>query len=245
MSIQIIEADWPAPASVRAITTTRRGGVSQDCYASFNLADHVGDDADHVQQNRGLLRQRCQLPAEPAWLQQCHGDVVVGVTHAMPRADASTSSQVNEVCAVLTADCLPLLMCDNSGTQVAAVHAGWKGLHAGIISRAVAAFDCEPAQLLVWLGPAIGPQAFEVGQDVFIAFTRKNPATVAAFTQTDASHWLCDIYRLARLELHALNVAAIYGGELCSFSDAERFYSYRRDGQTGRMASLIWLTPQA
>jgi YfiH family protein len=235
-----IVPDWPAPANVHAVVTTRRGGVSVAPYDSFNLAAHVGDDPTAVAANRARLREQLRLPAEPWWLEQVHATGVVEAGRGSRVGDASFSRASSQVCAVLTADCLPLLLCDRDGQQVAASHAGWRGLHAGVIEATVACFPA-PAGLLAWLGPAIGPRAFEVGADVWQAFIERDPANAGAFVQTDASHWLCDIYRLARQVLSRCGVSAVYGGGGCTFEDRERFYSYRRDGATGRQASLIWL----
>ena len=243
-NIDLIQPDWPAPDNVHAFTTTRTGGVSQGRYASLNLATHVGDQPQHVAQNRQHLRRHAAMPGEPVWLSQCHGNRVIELDakhEPCPQADAAVSRQHGVVCAVLTADCLPLLICDRAGTQVAAVHAGWRGLHAGIISNTVRQFPCPPRELLVWLGPAIGPQAFEVGEEVYAAFVSKQLHNQAAFTASGTASWQCDLYRLARLELQFLSVEAVYGGGACTCSDADRFYSYRRDGATGRMASCIWL----
>ena len=244
--LEIIRPDWPAPDRVHAASTTRLGGVSCGSYQGLNLASHVADDNFHVMKNRELLRQALDLPGEPLWLNQVHSARVVaadkvGAADFDLCGDAAWSVQSETICAVLTADCLPLLLCDLAGTRVASVHAGWRGLHAGVISSAIAAMSVPGEQLMVWLGPAIGPQAFEVGADVLAAFTAKHPDYTQAFQQTDAEHWLCDIYRLAGIELEQAGVSQIYGGELCTWSDSHRFYSYRRDGVTGRMASLIWL----
>ncbi len=236
--------DWPAPRNVRALTTLRSGGFSTGPYASFNLALHTGDDPVAVGKNRALLRSYFELPSEPVWLQQVHGkrciEAVSNVADTL--ADGCWTRTRGCVCAVLTADCLPVLLCDRSGTRVAAAHAGWRGLNAGVISNAVKTLQSDPADLMAWLGPAIGPLAFEVGLDVMQAFTSKNHNNASAFRQVDDSHWLCDIYRLAKIELGTLGVTAIYGGDACSHSDERRFYSYRRDGNTGRMASVIWLS---
>jgi len=239
----MIYPDWPAPVNVKAVTTTRLGGVSKLPYDSFNLADHVGDEPDAVQQNRDCLQQSLQLPAAPAWLNQVHGDTVVDVGQCggQPSADAGFSTRTGLVCAVLTADCLPVLLCDRDGTRVAAAHAGWRGLAAGILESSIRALNTDPGQLLVWLGPAIGPAAFEVGDEVRRAFVDQHAQAAGAFNATTDGRWLADLYRLARIRLQTVGVQAIYGGGLCTFSDRERFYSYRRDGATGRMASLIWL----
>jgi YfiH family protein len=235
--------DWPVPATVKAVTTTRAGGVSVPPYNSFNLADHVGDAEPAVRENRLLLRQRLHLPAEPLWLQQVHGDQVVAADSSAPRpcADAAYTCARATVCAVLSADCLPVLFCDRRGTRVAAAHAGWRGLACGVLERTVAALGVAPDQLLAWLGPAIGPHAFQVGAEVRDAFVGQHVEARAAFVTQSDGRWLADLYRLARIRLGALGVKAVYGGSLCTFSEPERFYSYRRDGVTGRMASLIWL----
>lgn len=238
-----IKPDWPAPANVHALVTLRTGGYSSGSYASFNLADHTGDDAAMVLRNRALLREHFSLPAEPIWLQQVHSNriLLARPDTAGVEADGSWTSKLGSVCAVMTADCLPVLICNRQGSQVAAAHAGWRGLQAGVIANAVSMLESDPSELMVWLGPAIGPQAFEVGAEVVQAFTDSHDDTLSAFSQTDDRHWLCDLYALARLELSRLGVTAIFGGTECTFMDEQRFFSYRRDGTTGRMASLIWL----
>ena len=238
-----IQPDWPAPSRVKALTTLRTGGYSRGPYASFNLAAHTDDDPDAVQKNRWLLRENFGLPDEPAWLQQVHGSGIVNAADGVigAEADGSWSCVSGKVCVVMTADCLPVLFCDRRGTRVAAAHAGWRGLHAGVITEAVRVLESDPAELMVWLGPAIGPQAFEVGEEVVRAFVDKNGRNSAAFRQTDERHWLGDLYQLARTELSLLGIEGVFGGQECTFSDPQRFYSYRRDGATGRMASLIWL----
>ncbi|MFA5242373.1 MAG: peptidoglycan editing factor PgeF [Sulfuricella sp.] len=238
---------WPAPANVQARVTMRRGGVSAAPYASFNLGDHVGDDPAAVIANRAALRT-C-LPAEPLWLKQVHGrgiattDPAIGV----PEADGSVSRRPGRICAVLTADCLPILFCDRAGTVVAAAHAGWRGLADGVLEAAVGAMTVEPGEILAWLGPAIGQQAFEVGEEVRQIFMENDPAAALAFIPScpgGAGKWLADIYLLARQRLLRAGVKQIFGGGYCTHTDAERFFSYRRDGVTGRMASLVWLDPQ-
>lgn len=238
-----IVPDWPAPARVRAGTTTRQGGVSVAPWNSLNLGDHVSDEPQAVAENRRRLRQARGLPAEPLWLEQVHGiDVIdVATAHGKPMADASVADRPGLVCAVLTADCLPVLLCDVQGTHVGAAHAGWRGLVNGVIEQTVLRMGSPANDLLAWLGPAIGPDAFEVGDEVRQAFIAHDPAAAAAFVPSPAGRWLADIYQLARLRLQRLGVNQIYGGHWCTFTDAERFYSYRREGVTGRMASLIWL----
>lgn len=248
--------DWPAPANIHAATTLRTGGVSRDTYASLNPARHVSDDNDRVMQNRLIIREMLDLPAEPAWLDQIHSNRAVKATNPqkggrgdLQQADASYTDEPGVVCAVMTADCLPLLVCSNDGAKVAAIHAGWRGLLAGVISNTIAAMQapsplfCKGGagkDLMVWLGPAIGPDCFEVGAEVRDAFLQKSAAFNSAFKDQNSGKWLADIYQLARVELAALGIADIYGGTNCTVTEHERFYSYRRDNQTGRMATLIW-----
>lgn len=243
MSDRRILPDWPAPPCVRALQTTRAGGVSVGTYASLNLGGHVGDDPVAVAQNRALLRAK--LPAEPVWLKQVHSNNVADAdrTLGVPYADASVARQAGTVCAVMTADCLPVLLCDEAGTVVGAAHAGWRGLAGGVVEATVKAMKVEPERLLVWLGPAIGPAAFEVGEEVRQAFMAHDTQAEKAFVPNPANpqKWLADIFLLARQRLALLGVTRVYGGGLCTYSDAERFYSYRRDQATGRMATLIWL----
>ncbi len=235
--------EWPAPTWVHACTTTRGGGISEGSFASLNLAEHVGDDVACVTENRRRLLEALHLPAMPLWLQQVHGTVVVdaATVKADCEADAGFAMRPGIVCAVLTADCLPLLLCDGGGTRVAAVHAGWRGLFAGVVENGVRAMQRPGSQLLAWLGPAIGPKAFEVGEEVRDAFIAEDPQAASAFAPSPGGRWLADIYLLARQRLARVQVTAVYGGHWCTVSDAARFYSYRRDGVTGRMASLIWL----
>lgn len=238
---------WPAPARVRAFMTTRAGGVSRPPWHSMNPAGHVGDDPAAVAENRRILR--ADLPAEPIWLNQVHGTCVAeGADGEPPCADASLAREPGRVCAVLTADCLPVLFCDRAGTVVAAAHAGWRGLAAGVLEATVAGMAVAPDTILAWLGAAIGPDAFEVGDEVREAFVSRHPLAAVAFrpalpgTLDGAPRkWLADLYVLARIRLADAGVTAVYGGGLCTHADARRFYSYRRDGRTGRMASLIWL----
>lgn len=235
--------DWPAPSNVHALVTLRTGGYSMGPYTSFNLAAHTGDDPETVSKNRELLRTCFRLPSEPVWLQQVHGNRMIGADSdtGCTEADGSWTRVPGMVCAVMTADCLPVLICNQKGSMVAAAHAGWRGLHRGIVTNAVSMFKSDPAELIVWLGPAIGPQAFEVGAEVVRSFTESNPGNESAFKKTDDRHWLCDLYALARLELASLGVTTVYGGNQCTYTDELRFYSYRRDSVTGRMASIIWL----
>ena len=240
-----IEPDWPAPGNVRVLSTTRDGGLSEGVFAGLNLGAHVGDEPARVEANRARLQQAAQLPGPLNWLNQVHGTAVhrVGSDYERaPDADAACAQQAGQACIVMTADCLPVLFCDRAGTVVAAAHAGWRGLHGGVLEASIAAMGCEPGEILTWLGPAIGPTAFEVGGEVREAFMAEQAEAESAFVPSvSEGKWLADIYRLARLRLARAGVNAVYGGEFCTFSDGDQFYSYRRDGQTGRMASLIWL----
>ena len=233
--------DWAVPANIRALQTSRNGGTSSAPWATFNLGDHVGDDVAAVAANRALLVSR--LPAEPLWLTQVHGIAAVDADQRpkIREADAAFARQPGSVCVVMTADCLPVLLCDRQGTIVAAAHAGWRGLAAGVLESTVAAMKVDPGELLVWLGPAIGPRCFEVGDEVRNAFVTDNPVAGLAFVSHEAGKWLCDIYLLARQRLQRMGIMAISGGGECTVTEADRYFSYRRDGVTGRMASLIWL----
>jgi YfiH family protein len=239
-----IEPDWRAPAQVRAVSTTRIGGVSKGVYAGLNLAGHVGDDPASVARNRTLLYRGLGLPGEPRWLRQVHGCAVAELCADPPacEADAAVACRPGLVCAVLTADCLPLLITDRAGGCVAAAHAGWRGLAGGVIEATLARLPVPPSTLLCWLGPAIGPARFEVGAEVRDRFLESGVTGVeAAFRRAGGGKWLADLYLLARQRLYAAGVGAVSGGGLCTYEDPLRFYSYRRDGATGRMASLIWL----
>ncbi len=237
----MIFPDWPAPAQVRAVSTTRRGGVGAPPFDSLNLAYHVDDDPNHVAANRRELIRALALPTEPGWLNQVHGDTVVTPECAPVEADAAFTREPGRVCVVMTADCLPVLLCDRGGHCVAAVHAGWRGLAGGVIGASVQRMEREPSEILAWLGPAIGPEVFEVGEEVRAAFLDQEPGNDVCFRPSPEGRWLADIYGLARRQLEKLGVTAIYGGTWCTFTDAERFFSYRREHRTGRMASLIWL----
>ena len=238
-----IVPDWPAPPQVRALITTRAGGASRGAYAGLNLGLHSGDDAEAVARNREQLRQ--WLPSEPLWLRQVHGTAVVeaDATQGSPEADAALARRSGQVCAVLTADCLPLLMCDEAGTTIAAVHAGWRGLCSGVIEQTLQAMKLPAQTLLAYLGPAIGPRAYEVGAEVRAAFIASDPegGAESAFAPGDPGKFYADLYALARRRLARGGVTRIYGGGYCTYTESERFYSYRRDGATGRMASLIWI----
>jgi YfiH family protein len=236
-----IVPDWAPPAGVRALSTTRRGGVSHAPWGGFNLGDHVGDDPRAVAANRALLRR--ELPAEPLWLTQVHGTRCVDAATVAPgaEADASVTRRRGVVCAVLAADCLPVLLCDERASVVGVAHAGWRGLAAGVIEATVAAMDEPGERLMAWLGPAIGPQAFEVGDDVRDRFVTDDPMAARAFVAGEYGKWLCDIHQLARQRLAKLGIRRITGADSCTKRDMENFFSYRRDCVTGRMASLVWL----
>jgi YfiH family protein len=234
--------DWPAPANVRACVTTRSGGVSAAPFDTFNLGDHVDDDPAAVASNRAHLVDA--LGCQPAWLRQVHGIVVAPADPAVViEADGNWTATPGIACTAMTADCLPALFCDRAGTRVAAAHAGWRGLAGGVLEATVEALDVAPQQLLVWLGPAIGPTAFEVGGEVREAFVRQHAEAAGAFVPSaNAGKFMADIYQLARIRLAAIGVTAVSGGGLCTYNDP-RFYSYRRSARTGRFASLIWLQP--
>jgi len=247
--LTIIHPDWSAPANIRAVCTTRAGGVSQPPWASLNLGDHVGDEPGHVRKNRKRLADACGLsPGAFGWLSQVHGtgvaDLSSGGIAAVPEADASFTRTTGKACVILTADCLPVILCDQSGTTVASAHAGWRSLRGGVLENLVASMGLPGNTLMAWLGPAIGPKAFEVGPEVRAAFIAQDPQAEAVFSPLGArkGHYMADIYSLARQRLEALGVKNISGGGLCTVADSQRFYSYRRDGQTGRMATVIWKT---
>lgn len=241
-----ITPDWPAPRNVAALATLRTGGVSEGPYASLNLATHVGDRLEHVARNRALLRDSARLPAEPVWLEQVHGATVWNAAQASerpPTADAAVATAKQRICTIMTADCLPVLFCALDGTVVGAAHAGWRGLAGGVLDATVAAMEAPASRIIAWLGPAIEQSAFEVGAEVRDQFMALTPAHADAFTRNARDRWQADIYRLARIELERIGIAGVYGGGFNVFADAQRFFSYRREQQTGRMATLIWLEP--
>ncbi len=241
-SLAFLEPDWPVPANVRAVMTTRPGGASAGSYASFNLAAHVGDLPDAVAENRRRLREALDLPAEPEWLAQVHGAEVAVVHGRMPdQADAAVAFAPGAVAAVMVADCLPVFLASRDGDRIGLAHAGWRGLAAGVVGATVEALDTDPARLIAWLGPCIGPDAFEVGAEVRAAFTASDPASAADFRAGRAGHWFADLPALARRALARAGIADVHGGTHCTVSEPARFYSYRRDGRTGRMAALLWL----
>ena len=244
-----ITPNWPAPANVKALQTTRNGGISATPYNKLNLGSHVGDNPIHVAQNRQILSQF--LPSEPVWLNQTHSITVVDAanTSCLPDADASYSNRKNLVCVTMTADCLPILLCDTAGTLVASIHAGWRGLCDGIIESMVSQLPAKTTDLMAWLGPAIGPNVFEVGGEVRAQFMTKDAKAVLAFKKhsdnQEQDKWLCNIYQIATQRLNNLGITHISGGgidqDFCTYTNKENFFSYRRDGVTGRMATLIWL----
>lgn len=245
--LPLIHPDWSAPSNIHAVCTTRLGGVSQPPWAGLNLGVHVGDDPVHVRENRTRLADACGLPFDAfGWLDQVHGTEIVslpvGDASLVPEADASFTRVAGKACAILTADCLPVILCDQKGTAVAAAHAGWRSLCGGVLEHLVAGMGLPGNTLMAWLGPAIGPQKFEVGPEVKAAFIVQHPLARAAFSSEGAreGHYMADIYLLARQRLERLGVRNIYGGGFCTVTDSQRFYSYRRDGQTGRMATVIW-----
>jgi len=237
--------DWPVPSTVKAFITTRAGGVSQGPYASLNLGLRTGDDPQAVTENRSRLR--AVLPQEPKWLRQVHGaavvdaDTLAGTQIEPSEADAAVARRAGTVCAVMVADCVPVLLADRAGTTVAVAHAGWRGLAAGVIENAVSRMGVAPREVLAWLGPGIGPRAFEVGADVRGAFLARDAGSDAAFVSHAPGKWLADLYALARRRLSGIGVASVHGGGLCTHSDAQRFFSYRRERVTGRHAALIWI----
>jgi len=242
----LIIPNWLAPANVRAISTTRLGGKSKPPYDSLNVAQHVGDDSDAVLLNRATLKNVANYNDEPMWLEQVHGNVVVNTSNRRQqvKADASFTTALNTTCVVMTADCLPVLFCDKQGRGVAAAHAGWRGLAAGVLESTVdnlcKALACPASEILAWMGPAIGPTAFEVGGEVRDTFISQHDVS-SAFIATDPEHWLMDIYAVAKHRLSYAGVEKVSGGQYCTFTDKERFFSYRRENCCGRMASLIWL----
>lgn len=249
MSRAWIEAGWPAPPGVRAVTTRRfGGGVSQAPFDTFNLGSRCGDEAGAVAENRRQLAEALALPAAPHWLKQVHGVGVVRVDAdtapaAEAEADASVTDAPGEVLAILTADCLPVVLAAKDGSEIAAAHAGWRGLAAGVLENTLAAMHSAPRDLVVWLGPAAGPRAYEIGEEVREAFVRPDSAAVPAFVATRPGHWKADLYGLARMRLMAAGIAvdAIHGGDRCTISEAGEFFSHRRDGRSGRIATLAWI----
>ena len=251
-----LQAQWPAPGRVRAFTTLRHGaGVSQAPFDAFNLGSRCGDNPEAVRRNRDALLRAGGLPSAPHWLQQVHGTEVARIGTDAPReepeADASVTDVSGAVLAILTADCLPVVFADKAGGEVAAAHAGWRGLAAGVLENTIAAMRSDSAQLIAWLGPAAGSDAYEIGEEVRSAFVDRDPRTAPAFRGTRPGHWCVDLYALARMRLADAGIAPgdIHGGGLCTISDPQRFYSHRRStaensGLTGRMATLVWMEPR-
>jgi len=251
-----IYANWQAPTNIHAFTTLRHGmGVSKPPFDSFNLGNRSndqGDDPELVGRNREILVRNFALPEKPHWLRQIHGTDVVRFQSAPlltgdfnsdeSVADASVTSVKNIVLSVLTADCLPVLFCNREGTEIAAAHAGWRGLANGMLESTVRAMKSEPESIIAWLGPAAGPSSYEIGAEVRDAFVMHDPHAEIAFVPTRADHWSMDMYRLARMRLQAVGVTKTYGGDHCTISEPENFFSHRRDRQTGRMASIIWMS---
>ena len=243
-----IVPDWPAPPNVKSLFTTRNGGVSggkNDAYATLNLGCHVNDDLSDVDKNRTILSKH--LPAAPKWLKQVHGTTILCLDdeETSLQGDAALSRTTGKVCAVMVADCLPVFLCDKAGTTVAIVHAGWRGLAAGVIEKSVVEMGKDQTEIIAWLGPAIGPKCFEVGEEVREVFVDHDRQSNSAFVPQHGGNgdkWLADIFQLARLRLASAGVTAVFGGDVCTYSDPSRFFSYRRDGETGRMAALIWLS---
>lgn len=246
MTVGFIRPDWPAPTGVEAVSTLRAGGTSPGPWASMNLGGHVGDDPTRVAANRHRLAQALDLPGEPAWLDQVHGTAVLRLDGAgMPEAreaDGAVTGRPGRPLAVLTADCLPVVFCRRDGGRVGIAHAGWRGLAAGVLEAAAEAMDAGPSQLMAWLGPCIGPGAYEVGPEVREAFAAAGPGDETCFTPARRGHWLCDLTGLARRRLARLGITATYGGGWCTASDPEHFFSHRRDGKCGRMATLVWIS---
>jgi hypothetical protein len=241
-TLPLIEPDWPAPREIRAFTTTRRGGVSVGPFADFNLAEHVGDAPAAVGANRQRLRAALGLPSTPHWLMQVHGTTVIPAEPGGPpvRADGAITTTSRTVCAMLTADCLPVLLCDKAGSCVAALHAGWRGLANGIIGAGIQAMPRPPGDLLAWIGPGISAARYEVGDDVRDCLVRANGEYADCFRRNGA-RWNCDLRGLCERELLAQGVSSIYHCRQCTFEHPEKFFSYRRERTTGRMASLIWI----
>jgi polyphenol oxidase len=243
--LEWITPNWPAPAWVKAATTTRIGGVSLPPFASLNLSLNVGDQPSAVLENRQRLRKALSLPSEPQWLHQVHGNHTVMIEdhpcEVTPEGDALYTEQTQQVCAIQTADCLPLLLCHRKKPAIAAVHAGWKGLASGVIENALQQFNCPGNELMAWLGPAIGPNAFWVQQPVVDRFVEQSTQAYSAFQNHCTKGWLANLYTLAKIRLQQAGVTAVYGGDYCTYTDIQRFFSFRRDHITGRMATLIWI----
>jgi len=243
-SLDWIQPNWPAPKNVASISTTRHGGISKGIYSNFNLGAHVDDDELCVKRNRQILREQLGIKHEPNWIDQQHGTNIVQLTtsnNATYQADATYTTEQDKVCVALTADCLPVLFSDQEGSCVAVAHAGWRGLLKGVLESTLSALPAPNNQILCWLGPAIGPKKFEVGEDLKDLFVSKDQIHGVAFKPSSTGKCLADIYQLAKNILINCGVENIYGGGCCTYSETDRFYSYRRDGNTGRMATMIWI----
>lgn len=241
----MLKPEWNLPGNVRALYSTRAGGVSQSPFDTLNLADHVGDDPEQVQRNRNILMSQ-PLPSQPCWLQQTHStNVVILESEQSRQADAAITRQSDRVAVVMTADCLPILLCNLSGTEVAAIHAGWRGLLDGIINQTISKMVSPASQLQAWIGPAISQPKFEVGDEVMQAFVDKQSSAGKRFISNRPGHWLCDLPGLANDQLNRLKIAEVTLSGLCSYSNENEFFSYRRNAVTGRMASLIWIQSDA
>ena len=236
--------NWQVPANIHGFTTTREGGVSEAPFDSFNLGDHVGDEKSAVKTNRTLLVEKFNLPQAPLFLTQTHSTRVIQLPYSGDNleADAVYTNHSNQVCAVMTADCLPVLFTNKQGTEVAAAHAGWRGLCDGVLEETVKCFQSVPQEIIAWLGPAIGPTAFQVGREVIEQFMAFDPIAETAFTAdpNEEGKYLGNLYQIAKQRLNKLGITDISGGEYCTFNEKETFFSYRRDGVTGRMASVVW-----
>lgn len=247
MNNALLPIHWDTPAGVRVASSTRLGGISLAPFDSLNLAQHVGDCPQDVEKNRSLFSDYAHLPAQPIWLNQVHGNEVIRLTdkHALlpPQGDAAITNEAHTVCAIMTADCVPILICDKKGTEVAAIHAGWKGLANGIIQNTINAFDDK--NLTAWIGPCIGPSAYRIDTKVYEKLAKCHIDAAKAFTQVSNKQWLANLPYLARLQLCACGVDAITHSGYCTFERPEQFFSYRREGQTGRMVHCIWLTESA
>lgn len=243
MSDYWIPAEWNAPKNIHAGTTTRQFGNSLSPYERGNLALHVEDNETTVIDNRNYIKQVLNLPSEPFWLNQTHSNTIIHLqTDTIDNAtDAAYCREVNKVLCILTADCLPILLCSHDGKEIAAVHAGWRGLANGVIGNSVSAFNTEPNSIIAWIGPAISQKNYEIGTEVREQMLRRIPEGKTCFKQTKPKHFLMDLPKLAELQLHSIGVNHVFQSNLCSYADPKRFYSYRRAAVTGRMASLIWI----
>jgi len=243
MNLEYITPNWPAQKNISCVMTTRKGGFSRNVYKGLNLGLHVNDDEKYVQENRQLLKDDLNLPNEPIWLNQVHGSQVMQLPYVTDKnlsADAAYTKEAGVVCAVLTADCLPVVFCDQSGSYVAVAHAGWRSLLNGVLENTLRALPKDNVDIMCWLGPAIGPNKFEVGEEVYEQFVIKDSMHENSFQMQNDSKYLANIYQLAKNVLSTNGVKNVYGGEFCTYTQEDRFFSYRRDGQTGRMATLIW-----